>query len=336
VRDVAIACREVTVEYSGGGQTVRPIERLSTEFGDGEVTLLLGASGSGKTTLLSTLAAILRPNSGEIEVQGTALSGLSGEALNRYRRYTVGIVFQSFNLVASLTAEQNVAVPLLAAGRGSRVARRRAQELLDDLGLAERRSHRPADMSGGQQQRVAVARALALDPPVVLADEPTAHLDYVQAGAIIALLRKIADEGRTVVVSTHDERLTPVADSILDMSPVGAEQVSFAKRVSLAAGETLFREGERGELAYVVEQGEIELFKITQDGREELVRSAGPGSYFGELAPVLKMPRTATARATQASVVLAMSGAELRRYVLRPVAGAAPNGDAGGPVDATG
>ena len=100
-------------------------------------------------------------------------------------------------------------MPLLAAGRGSRSARLRARELLDDFGLAERRNHRPADMSGGQQQRVAIARALALDPPVVLADEPTAHLDYVHAGAIIALLREIADKGRTVVVSTHDERLTP-------------------------------------------------------------------------------------------------------------------------------
>src|SRR5438132_6440368 len=139
---MAIVCREVTVEFSGGGQTVRPIDRLSTDFRNGEVSLLLGASGSGKTTLLSTLAAILRPASGEIHVEGTELADLSGEALNDYRRHTVGIVFQSFNLVSSLTAEQNVQVPLLAANRGPRVARLRARDLLDDLGLAERRTHR--------------------------------------------------------------------------------------------------------------------------------------------------------------------------------------------------
>jgi putative ABC transport system ATP-binding protein len=323
---MAIVCREVTVEFSGGGQTVRPIDRLSTDFRNGEVSLLLGASGSGKTTLLSTLAAILRPASGEIHVDGTELANLSGEALNDYRRHTVGIVFQSFNLVSSLTAEQNVQVPLLAANRGPRVARLRARELLDDLGLAERRTHRPADISGGQQQRVAVARALALDPPVVLADEPTAHLDYVQAGTIIELLRKIADEGRTVVVSTHDERLTPVADRILDMTPAGASEVSFAKRLELAAGETLFRQGEQGELAYVVAQGEIELFRATADDREQIVRRSGPGGYFGELAPVLKMPRTATARATRPTVVLAMSGAELRQYLSEPASIASANG----------
>ena len=332
---MGIVCREVTVEFSGGGQTVRPIDRLSADLQDGEVTLLLGASGSGKTTLLSALAAILRPKSGEILVHGTELAGLSGEALTNYRRHVVGIAFQSFNLVASLTAEQNVQVPLLAAGRGSRSARLRARELLDDFGLAERRNHRPADMSGGQQQRVAIARALALDPPVVLADEPTAHLDYVQAGAIIALLRKIADEGRTVVVSTHDERLTPVAGRILDMSPAGAGEVSFAKRVTLAAGETLFRQGERGELAFVVEEGEVEMFRTTQGGGEELVRRSGPGDYFGELAPVLKMPRTATARTNRHTVVLAMSGAELRQYLSRRASAAGGNG-AGGAADASG
>ena len=332
---MGIVCREVTVEFSGGGQTVRPIDRLNADLHDGEVTLLLGASGSGKTTLLSALAAILRPKSGEILVHGTELAGLSGEALTNYRRHVVGVAFQSFNLVASLTAEQNVQVPLLAAGRGSRFARQRASQLLDDFGLAERRDHRPADMSGGQQQRVAIARALALDPPVVLADEPTAHLDYVQAGAIIALLRKIADEGRTVVVSTHDERLTPVAGRILDMSPAGAGEVSFAKRVTLAAGETLFRKGERGELAYVVEEGEVEMFRTTGGGGEELVRRSGPGDYFGELAPVLKMPRTATARSNRHTVVLAMSGAELRQYLSRRASVTGGNGD-GGAADASG
>jgi putative ABC transport system ATP-binding protein len=169
----------------------------------------------------------------------------------------------------------------------------------------------------------------------VLADEPTAHLDYVQAGMIIALLRKIADEGRTVVVSTHDERLTPGAGRILDMSPARADEVSFAKRLTLAAGETLFRQGERGELAFVVEEGEIEMFRTTPGGNEELVRRSGPGDYFGELAPVLKMPRTATARTNRHTVVLAMSGAELRQYLSQRGLGAGGNG-AGRDADPSG
>lgn len=302
------------MEFTGGGHTVRPIDGLSAEFGDGELALLLGASGSGKTTLLSVLAAILSPSSGSVQVDGVVVTGLAGQALNDYRRERVGIVFQAFNLVPSLNARQNVEVPLRAAGRGSRESRRRAEELLDSFDLSHRREHRPADMSGGQQQRVAVARALALDPPVVLADEPTAHLDYVQVDGLIRLLRAIADEGRTVIVSTHDERLTPVADRVLDMTPAGADSVSFAREVSLAQGEVLFSEGDPGELAYVVVEGEIEIIRGAGPS-EELVARVGAGSYFGELAPVLKLPRTATARAAVPSRVLAMSGAELRQHL---------------------
>lgn len=311
---MGVVCEEVTVEFSGGGHVVRPLEGLSTRFDDGDLALLLGASGSGKTTLLSVLAAILSPTSGSVSVDGVEVTALTGAELNAYRRERVGIVFQAFNLVPSLNARENVEVPLRAAGRGGREARRRAVELLESFDLGHRLEHRAADMSGGQQQRVAVARALALDPPVVLADEPTAHLDYIQVDGLIRLLRSIADEGRTVIVSTHDERLTPVADRILDMTPAGADDVSFAREVRLAAGEVLFSEGDVGELAYVVKEGEIEIVRAGAGG-EELVARLSAGNYFGELAPVLKMPRTATARAGGETVVLALSGAELRQHL---------------------
>lgn len=145
------------------------------------------------------------------------------------------------DLIPSLRAIENVALPMLAAGFGAAAARRRADALLSQFGLDERRDHRPGDLSGGQQQRVAIARALALDPPVLLADEPTAHLDYVQVESLVKLLRGIAAQGRTVIVSTHDERLTPIADRMIEMAPAGSDSVSLARVVELAAVQCALR-----------------------------------------------------------------------------------------------
>jgi putative ABC transport system ATP-binding protein len=311
---VGVSCREVVVEYMAGTRVVRPIDALSVEVADGELALLLGASGSGKTTLLSVLASILRPTSGQAVVAGQDVTRLRGRALAAYRQRTVGIVFQAFNLIASLSAAENVQLPLRAAGFSASEARKRADRLLADFDLAHRRDHRPADLSGGQQQRVAIARALALDPPVLLADEPTAHLDYVQVEGLVKLLRNAADEGRTVIVSTHDERLTPIADRVVQMVPAGAQAISLARTVELAPGEVLFNKGDEGELIYLIVEGEIEIVRITRDGRTDTVLRA-PGDYFGELAPMLKLPRTATARATVPTRLLGMSGPEFRQSV---------------------
>jgi putative ABC transport system ATP-binding protein len=310
---MGVICSDLTVEYSGAGYVVRPIDDLSMEVAKGELGLLLGTSGSGKTTLLSVLAAILRPSAGTVLVDDLEITRLRGQTLTDYRQRTVGIVFQAFNLIPSLNAVENVQVPLLAAGLGARAARARADQLLADLGLAERRARRPGELSGGQQQRVALARALALDPPVLLADEPTAHLDYLQVERLVKLLRRIADEGRTVIVSTHDERLTPLADHVQTMAPPGADEVSLAKEVRLAEGEILFRQGDVGELVYLVEDGEIEIVRTLENGREEIVTRLAHGSYFGELGPMLKMPRTATARAIVPSLVRGLSGPEFRQ-----------------------
>jgi putative ABC transport system ATP-binding protein len=307
-----VAIRDLVVEYSSGGYLVRPVDSLNLDFGDGELVLLLGASGCGKTTLLSALASILTPTSGSIQVGDTEVVGLRGRALREYRRRQVGIVFQAFNLVPSLNALENTAMPLWEAGWRARQARERAVELLRDVDLGEYTGRRPSELSGGQQQRVAIARALAHDPPLVLADEPTAHLDYIQVEGVLRLLRETARPGRIVVVATHDDRLLPLADRIVELSPVAKPTSAEPVRVELAAGEVLFQQGDVGSHVYLVESGEIDLVRVRDDGQEEIIARAQPGGYFGELAPIFGIPRSATARASQPSVVTGYTPADFR------------------------
>src|SRR4051794_4873249 len=306
-----LSIKDLTIEYSSGGYVVRPISNLSLEAGKGQLVLLLGASGCGKTTLLSVIAGLLTPASGSVRVVDTEVVGLSGGALTEYRRHTVGVVFQAFNLLPALTASENVQVPLRAAGWSKAKARERADELIVTVDLAERAHHRPGDMSGGQQQRVAIARGLAHDPPVLLADEPTAHLDYLQVEGVIRLLRTLADRGRLVVVATHDDRLVPLADAIVNLTPRAATTEREPERCELAAGEELFREGDHGDLVYVIDEGDIDLFRERDDGTEELLQRATAGAYFGELAPMLGLPRSATARAVGPAV---LTGWTLRSF----------------------
>src|ERR1700727_240650 len=211
--------KDLVVEYSSDRYAVRPIDGLNLEVTAGSLVILLGPSGCGKTTLLSCLGGILSPTAGRIEFGDVEVTALNRRALAAYRRDTVGIVFQAFNLIASISAVENVMVPLWAAGRSRRAARERAEELLTRVGLQDRMRHRPGDLSGGQQQRVAVARAIALDPPLILADEPTAHLDYLQVEEILKLIRELAAGERIVVVATHDSRLLPLADRVIEMVP---------------------------------------------------------------------------------------------------------------------
>lgn len=217
-----LVINRLNVAYRSAAQTVRPVRDFDLTVDAGELVLLHGPSGCGKTTLLSAIAGLLTPESGTIRLDGTDVLGLRGRAMSRHRRSRIGMVFQEFNLLPSLTAEENVAVPLTLAGVAPRVARDRARTLLRELDLDHRRNHRPNALSGGQQQRVAIARALAADPPVLLADEPTAHLDHTQVDAVRSTLRSIAGSGRMVIVSTHDDRLSPVADRVVDMSNVDA------------------------------------------------------------------------------------------------------------------
>jgi putative ABC transport system ATP-binding protein len=293
---------------------VRPIDGLDFAAEDGELVILLGPSGSGKTTLLSCLASLLRPSNGTIRFGSTEVTGLSGADLENYRRETVGIVFQAFNLVPSLTARENVTAPLRLAGIRRADANRRADELLERVGLSDRAGHLPARLSGGQQQRVAIARALVHDPPLILADEPTAHLDYVQVEEVLGLIRQLAAPGRLVAVATHDDRFTPLADRVIELAPKGEAEESAARAVELAAGEILFNQGEPAPLIYVVEEGEIELFRPLADGGEEPLTRRGPGTWFGEMGPMLGLPRSASARAVVPTRVTGYGLQEFRRW----------------------
>jgi putative ABC transport system ATP-binding protein len=233
---MSLVCKDLVVEYSGAGSIVRPIDGLEMKISKGELALVLGASGCGKTTLLSVLAGILRPSQGSVRLDDEEITDLRARDLVDYRRRKVGVAFQAFNLVPSLTASENVQLPLRAAGASGRKARERADRLLARVALGDRRGHRPGQLSGGEQQRVAIARALALDPPLVLADEPTAHLDHVQVEGVLRLLKEIVDEGRVVVVATHDERMLPLADQVLDMSPRPGKKAIGSARAGRRSG----------------------------------------------------------------------------------------------------
>jgi putative ABC transport system ATP-binding protein len=305
---------DLTIEYTQGGYIVRPIDRLTVTAHDGELVILLGPSGSGKTTLLSCLSALLTPAAGTIYVGDVDVTALRGQGLADYRRHQVGIVFQAFNLIPSLTARENVAAPLRLAGAPRREANARAAELLARVGLSDRMDHRPGQLSGGQQQRAALARALVHDPPLVVADEPTAHLDYMQVEDVLILIRDLAAPGRLVVVATHDDRFTPLADRVVELVPRKKEPEPELRRVLLGAGEIVFEQGEVSDLVYVVEEGVIEVFRRRADGGEEVMVEHGPGAYFGEIGPLLRLPRTASARATQPSRLTGLGPREFRRW----------------------
>ena len=207
---------DLTVEYASGGYVVRPIDNLTLNARSGELVLLLGPSGCGKTTLLSCLAGILTPTSGRVAFGDKVISELSNGEMTEYRRRTVGIVFQAFNLIPSLTALENVEAPLLAERCSPSVSRARARSLLERVGLSDRTHHRPGDLSGGQQQRVAIARALIRRPTVLFADEPTGNLDSNAGAGVLELLREAVDaDGQTTVMVTHDPRAAAIADRVV-------------------------------------------------------------------------------------------------------------------------
>lgn len=296
--------QDLVVEYSSGGYAIRPIDHLNLKVAAGSLAILLGPSGCGKTTLLSCLGGILSPTSGRITFGDVDVTAFDTRALSLYRRSTVGIVFQAFNLVPSLNAIENVMVPMRAAGMARTTARQRAEELLARVGLRDRMTHRPGDLSGGQQQRVAVARAIALDPPLILADEPTAHLDFIQVEEVLRLIRALAEGGRVVVVATHDTRMLPLADRVVELVPQFASTNRTPETVRLTPGSVVFEQGTMGDLIYVVAEGELEIVRELSGGGEELLKVATPGDYFGEIGPLFSLPRSATVRARTEAIVI--------------------------------
>jgi putative ABC transport system ATP-binding protein len=209
-----VTARDLTRRYGDGSTAVDALRGVSLDVERGQLMAVMGPSGSGKSTLMHILAGLDKPTSGDVEIGGTDITELGDTALTRLRREHIGFVFQFFNLLPMLTAEENVLLPLTIAGE--KPERPWLDELLEKTGLAERRTHRPSELSGGQQQRVAIARALVSRPTVVFADEPTGNLDSQTSAEILELLRHAVDEyGQTVVMVTHDATAAALADRIL-------------------------------------------------------------------------------------------------------------------------
>jgi putative ABC transport system ATP-binding protein len=217
--DALFETREVSKHYRMGENVVVALDRASIRVTEGEFVALQGTSGSGKSTLLNLLGGLDHPTAGDVIFEGRSLAPLSKKEMARYRRRSVGMIFQNFNLITAMTAAENVELALAFGGLTGRAREQRARELLSRVGLDERADHRPTELSGGEQQRVAVARALANRPRVLLADEPTGNLDSTRAAELLALLREMVERDRlTVLLVTHDRELAArFADRTIQM-----------------------------------------------------------------------------------------------------------------------
>jgi putative ABC transport system ATP-binding protein len=217
--DVVVRADDVVKSYRHGEHRIDVLRGVSLAVARGELVAIVGPSGSGKSTLLHLLGGLDVPDAGAIVVGGRALAGMCEDELTVFRRRHVGFVFQTFNLIPTLSAEENVALPLRLDGLASRVVRARATDALAAVGLRERHAHRPDQLSGGEIQRVAVARALVLEPCLILADEPTGSLDARASSELLRILRQAtSDRGRTIVMVTHDPRAAACADRVLCMT----------------------------------------------------------------------------------------------------------------------
>ncbi|MFC4125449.1 ABC transporter ATP-binding protein [Nocardia rhizosphaerae] len=211
---VAAAAQDLVKLYGSGDTQVKALDGVSAEFARGEFTAIMGPSGSGKSTLMHCLAGLDSASSGQVRIGDTALTGLSDKQMTALRRDRIGFVFQAFNLVPTLTALENITLPLDIAGR--RPDREWLDTVVKRLGLGDRLGHRPSELSGGQQQRVACARALVGKPEIIFGDEPTGNLDSHSSGEVLSILRASVDEfGQTVVIVTHDPRAAAYADRVV-------------------------------------------------------------------------------------------------------------------------
>jgi len=228
-----LRARGLRKEYGKGEGLVRAVDGVDLDIGAGETVAVMGPSGCGKSTLLHLLGGLDRPSGGEVSLNGQRIDDLGETALARMRRTDVGFVFQAFHLMEELTAVENVELSALLAGRSPRAARRRAEELLEQVGLADRARFLPSALSGGQRQRVAIARALSNEPSVVLADEPTGNLDSAATLEVLQLFERLHESGQTLVVVTHDARIAATADRMISM-----RDGAFVDETRLAGGTT--------------------------------------------------------------------------------------------------
>lgn len=227
----------VTKRFKQGAEIVQALAGVSLDVPSGQFLAIMGASGSGKSTLLHLMAGLTQADSGKVLISGTDLTALNDAKLTLFRRRNIGLVFQAFNLIPTLTAEENVALPLLLEKRESATTKSKIDEVLNSLGLTKRRLHRPDAMSGGEQQRVAIGRALVTDPAVILADEPTGNLDSANSRGVCELLRDLSViHGKTIIMVTHEPSVAAYASEVAVLRD--------GKLVERFATENL--EGERG------------------------------------------------------------------------------------------
>lgn len=209
---------KVSKEYKVGDQRIVALEPTDFVLNTNQLTLIIGPSGSGKTTLLSLIGCVIYPSSGHLEVDGQKINGMSEKQLANLRLQTIGFVFQNFNLIAPLNAEENVKMPLMLQRVQKKEAQQRTEHALQIVSMADRKKSLPKQLSGGQQQRIAIARALVTNPKIILCDEPTASLDSQSLVVVMKELRALADEGKAVVVVTHDPRLKEYAHRIVEVN----------------------------------------------------------------------------------------------------------------------
>lgn len=215
LKKALVTVKDICKIYNPGENEVRALDNVSLSIDKGEYVAIIGQSGSGKSTLMNMLGCLDTPTSGEYYLNGSDVSALSDDELSDIRNKEIGFIFQGFNLIANLTAIENVELPLIYRGVGKKERNDLAVEALKMVGLSHRMDHKPSEMSGGQQQRVAIARAIAAKPPVILADEPTGNLDSASSKEIIAILKGLHRDGRTVILITHDNEIADQAKRVI-------------------------------------------------------------------------------------------------------------------------
>jgi ABC-type lipoprotein export system ATPase subunit len=313
-----IELRSVVKTFKTPAGTFTALNDVSLRIFGGEFVAVIGKSGSGKSTLLNVMTGIDRPTAGEVIVEGTPIQNMSEAQLAERRGRRIGIVFQFFQLMPTLTLLENVVLPMdFCNAFHTRVRRQRAMDLLEMVGLAAHSAKLPSALSGGQQQRAAIARALANDPALIIADEPTGNLDSKMAETIFDLFERLANQGKTIVMVTHDNdlairarRTVVIADGgvinqyVVEALPsLDLEQITRVggrlQTRRLAPGEIVFRQGDAADFFYVITAGEAEIELERPGAQPVVVNRLSSGAYFGEIAVLRKVPRTATVRAGQ-------------------------------------
>ena len=321
-----IDVRNVEKYYHSAAGDYHALKSIDLCIEAGEFVSIIGKSGSGKSTLLNMITGIDRPTSGEVYVNGTPIHEMNENQLAAWRGENLGIIFQFFQLLPALNLQQNVILPMDLAGKyRPRERRERADHLLEMVGLAEQMHKLPSMVSGGQQQRAAMARALANDPPLLIADEPTGNLDSKTANTVFGLFNELVAEGKTVIIVTHDSSLAKrahrtalIADGEIvneyvakAMPTLTQDQMLWATRNAKAAtykaGSLIVSQGERADTFYIVSRGTAEVVLPRQNQSDVIARQLEPGKFFGEMAFFHDRKRQASVRASERGSVDVLS-----------------------------